>query len=154
MGTWAVKNENGEEWEYNNREIKTFVKWKKQCCTIQARWAKSSSGATSTLKSLTSLLRGGEEEIIASNQPLDLTSSSLGIFFLVFIMNLPEGNDDASLGLLVGDSGSVSIVLQKPKIRDLLLKHLFLCFLSNCLVNEKTLLQCFLVTACWWTVVH
>ena len=68
------------------------------------------------LKSLTSLLRGGEEEIIASNQPLDLTSSSLGIFFLVFIMNLPEGNDDPSLGLLVGDSGSVSILLQEPKM--------------------------------------
>lgn len=54
------------------------------------------------LKSLTSLLRGGDEDIIASNQPLDRTSSSLGIFFLEFIMNLPEGKEDPSLDLLTG----------------------------------------------------
>lgn len=59
------------------------------------------------LKSLTSLLRGGDEDIIASNQPLDLTSSSLGIFFLELIMNLPEGNEDPSLDLLTGVVGSL-----------------------------------------------
>lgn len=79
------------------------------------------------LKSLTSLLRGGEEEIIASNQPLDLTSSSLGIFFLK-LMNLPEGKDDPSLDLLTGVVGSertgvvlfmlISIQLQIKMLSD------------------------------------